>query len=119
MKTVFAIFLMLLYFNQVKSQELIISSLKATTNKSITLTDTAHFNKQPFSVSKLNNPLVIQGNNGIGFDIFLSQVDHMSVLIPDKSNSSSTQMPNGIGYQNMYKKDPQIILLLDSLHKSK
>lgn len=119
MKTIFTIFLILFSFCKVQSQDLIVSSQKVPMLKSASISDSIFFNKQPAATLKLFNPLIKKGNNGNGFDVYQSQLDHMSVLIPDKSNSAANKMPNAIGYQNIYRQDPELKKRIDSLYKGK
>lgn len=38
----------------------------------------------------LSQQQVYKGNNGIGFDIYESKIDHMPVLMPDSANEAMT-----------------------------
>lgn len=120
MKAIFALFLLLLCFDQVQGQDITISSLNRPTVKLRSTSDSLKFNKQPSnSLIILSSPLIKKGNNNKGFDVYQSQIDHMNVLIPDQNNSATNYMPNGIGIQNSIKNDLKLTNRLDSLYRNK
>jgi hypothetical protein len=66
----------------------------------------------------LSNPLTKIGINGYGFDLYKSGIDNMIVMKPDSSNIVSTYIPNAIGMNNFYSRNPQLKIMLDSTSKA-
>lgn len=49
-------------------------------------------NNMPNALNMNTPPPVYNGNNGLGFDIYRSQIDNMPVLLPDSVNAASLKI---------------------------
>ena len=56
--------------------------------------DFNNLDSMPNAIDSKNYRLEFKGNNGNGFDEYTASLDHMSVMVPDKTNRIS--MPNAL-----------------------
>jgi hypothetical protein len=96
MKIFLSILLVFGSFYESNGQTINNGLVKPLTKPFIIFSDTSLLKKSNYQMVQLNNPLMLVGKNGNGFDIYQSKVDNMYILRPDSANKAAYNMPNAI-----------------------